>query len=191
MIAYLENKDDKKEVVFANVLGDRDAIRKRINESKYGDVVDKFCVRKYLSEAMLLDYSNFINQSMYCNPNDILENIDIDLIMLEMIFRDDNNDKFMENASKYSSRLLILYKEVMPFIKLKETGRIISNKSCNYTSDIIESINMNTEILNLMKLRNDIKYNLGEENAENMLNKNDNFDDYEAKKEKVKKLKKD
>ena len=187
MIAYLESTGENKEIVFAQVVGDRDKIRKRINESKYGNVLDKYCLRKYLSEAMILNYNGF-NEVMFCNPNDILENVDIDFIMLEIIFSDDDYDKFIENASKYSSRLLMLYKEVMPFIEFKEIRRYTYNKPCNSLDNISKSINMTTEILKLMEMRNDLKNNLGKEN---ILNVDDIFDDYEDKNAKVKRLKRD
>lgn len=191
MIAYLDN--DKKDIVFAQIIGDRNKIRERINNSKYGDVVDKFCLRKYLSEAMILNYNGF-NEVMFCNPNDIMEKVDIDSTMLEMIFSDEDYDKFIENASKYSSRLLMLYKEVIPFVEFKEIEKFTYDKACNYKEETIELINMNTEILKLMKIRNDIKYNFGKENVENILNKDDNFDDYvyrpmEVNNAKVKELK--
>lgn len=174
MIAYLDN--NKKDIVFAQIIGDRNKIRERINNSKYGNILDKYCLRKYLSEAMILNYNGF-NEVMFCNPNDILENINIDFIMLEMIFSDDNYDQFLENASKYSSRLLMLYKEVIPFIEFKEIVRLPYEKLCNYKDKIINSINMNTEILNIMKIRKTKKYNYDDENVQYILNNNSMFDE--------------
>ena len=50
MIAYLENNNNKKEIVFAQVLGEKNEIRNKIDDSKYGNFIDKYCLRKYVKK---------------------------------------------------------------------------------------------------------------------------------------------
>ena len=147
MIAYLENNEDKKEMVFARVIGDRNLIRKKIDDSKYGSIVDKYCLKKYVNESMLINHNGF-NESMFCDPNDVMENIGIDFIMLEMIFSDDY-DKYIKNAEEYASRLLILKSDVMPFIKLEEMDRLSYDEGF-YNENFDKMLNLNTEILKLV-----------------------------------------
>ena len=97
MIVYLESNDKGKDIVFTQVIGDREEIRKRINNSKYGNILDKYCLRKYLSKSMLLNQNGF-NESMFCDPNDIMQKVDIDFDKLEEIFNDTDYNNFIKKC---------------------------------------------------------------------------------------------
>ena len=143
MIAYLESNGEDKEIVFAQVLGERNEVRKNIDGSKYGNFIDKYCLRKYLSEAMLLNYSGF-NESMYCHPSDILENIELDFDKLEEIFNDSDYDNFIKTAYVYANRLLMLKLDIMPIVKFKEISRVKYNEDKNYDEVFLNSLNLNS-----------------------------------------------
>ena len=200
MIAYLEEKDDKKEIVFTQVTGDRNKIREKINNSKYGNSLDKYCLRKYLSESMLLTHNGY-NESMFCNPKDIINNVDIDFEKLEEIFTDIDYENFIKNAEVYATRLLILEQDVVPNVCFKEINRM-SYEEGYFNKNFERMLNLNTEILKLMSLRKKSKYNYDSENTQSILHNDRFFDDYfiedavldmdkDEAQSKVKKLKKD
>ena len=191
MIAYIDGKD----FVFAQILGDRQELRKRIDNSQFGDVADKYSVKEYLSKGMLLCHGNYINENMYCNPNDIIENVD----------KDTDYKNYKKDLSKFHNRLLILYFNVIPYVELKEIERIPYDeniiKKLFESSDIsydnfINLVKMNTDILNIViDKRPIIETNFGDENIQNILDDDTFLDaDYnyrpmEVNKEIVKKLK--
>lgn len=195
MIVYLESNDKGKDIVFTQVIGDREEIRKKINNSKYGNSLDKYCLRKYLSESMLLNQNGF-NESMFCDPNDIMKEVDIDFDKLEEIFNDIDYNNFIKNAEVFATRLLILKQDVMPYVNFKEINRISYDEGF-YNESFEKMLKLNTEILKIMDTRKTIEYNFDEENVQYILNDDSMFDkDYtyrpvEVYDEKTKKLKRD
>ena len=194
MIAYIDGKD----LVFAQIKGDRQELRKRIDNSQFGDTVDKYIVKQYLSKGMLLCHKNYTNENMYCDPNDIIENVD----------KDTEYADYRRNLSKFSSRISILYFDVIPYIELKEIEKILYDEniikklfeSYRESNDsykkFIDSVKNNTEILNIvMDKRSVISTNFDDENIQNILDDNTMLDDnytyrpMEVNKEKVKELK--
>lgn len=152
MIVYLDKKKEKEELVFAQIICDRDLIRRKVDDLNYGTIVDKFILKTYISKGMLLSYCNY-NESMFCNPKDILENLPTN-----------------------SDRLMMLL-DIMPFVKIKEINRIIYNRDDNYDDEFINLINWNTEILDMNKLINENQNNYDDENVQNILNNNSMFDE--------------
>ena len=182
MIAYLESNGEDKEIVFAQVLGERNEVRKNIDGSKYGNFIDKYCLRKYLSEAMLLNYSGF-NESMYCHPSDILENIELDFDKLEEIFNDSDYDNFIKTAYVYANRLLMLKLDIMPIVKFKEISRVKYDEDKKYDEVFLNSLNLNTEIIKLINARKDL------ENVDNMFDEDNAHRPIEENNDKKKELK--
>lgn len=195
MIVHLESNDKGKDIVFTQVIGDREKIRKKINNSKYGNSLDKYCLRKYLSESMLLNQNGF-NESMFCDPNDIMKKVDIDFDKLEEIFNDIDYNNFIKNAEIFATRLLILKQDVIPYVNFKEINRISYDEGY-FNKDFEKMLKLNTEILKIIDTRKTIKYNFDEENVQYILNDDSMFDkDYtyrpvEVYDEKTKKLKRD
>ena len=195
MIVHLESNDKGKDIVFTQVIGDREKIRKKINNSKYGNSLDKYCLRKYLSESMLLNQNGF-NESMFCDPNDIMKKVDIDFDKLEEIFNDIDYNNFIKNAEIFATRLLILKQDVIPYVNFKEINRISYDEGY-FNKDFEKMLKLNTEILKIIDTRKTIKYNFDEENVQYILNDDSMFDkDYtyrpvEVYEEKTKKLKRD
>lgn len=166
MIVYLESNDKGKDIVFTQVIGDREEIRKRINNSKYGNSLDKYCLRKYLSESMLLNQNGF-NESMFCDPNDIMKKVDIDFDKLEEIFNDTDYNNFIKNAEVFATRLLILKQDVMPYVNFKEINRI-SYTEGYFNKDFEKMLKLNTEILRIIDTRKTIEYNHDEEKVKKL-----------------------
>ena len=168
MIAYFDN--NKNDIVFAQVICNMDLIRKKVDNLNYGTIVDKFVLKKYISKGSLLSYCNY-NESMFCNPKDILENLPTN-----------------------SDRLMMLL-DIMPFMKIKEINRIIYNRDDNYNDEFINFVNLNTEILDMHELINKNQNNYDDENVQNILNNNSMLDEentyrpIEVNNEKVKELK--
>lgn len=182
MIAFIEENNDKKQLVIAKIVGDMNQIIEKINNSDmHYEENDKEWVEHYLFQGMISDNSAKFGDKMYCNVRDILRKTDIDdnLKKLNSIFESTN---FKDYLYLFVPRLLILYLEVMPFIKIKEIGRcdydiikgsLPSSHIYKFSSDkyeqFIESARINSLMFEIMRKRlRDFNYD--EENVENILN---------------------
>lgn len=182
MIAFIEEKNNKKQLVVAKIVGNINKIVDRINNSEMNyEENDKAWVKHYLFQGMMSDNSAKFGDKMYCNVRDIVRKIDIDdnLKKLESIFESSN---FKDYLYLFVPRLLILYSDVFPFIKIKEIGKCdydfikgslpssnIYKSSNDKYENFIESARINTMLFEMMRKRlRDNNYD--EENVENSLN---------------------